>query len=917
MSSSESGTASQEDDVYPSYIPIPIPIPIPIYTMSFSESGSESGTASQEDDTYLSEHGISPSEDEMSLSEDDISLSEDDSATDTCSICLAYEQEGRLRCAGFNVATSAVVHQACPECDAFKVDESQLCDFCIHIRPAHLMTCRGVLDMCGDHEFQIINQRCEIVMGAPFQLKSRQWSCAFCQWCLKVVQADAQQKQSIIDEGRVIRMERSLFTEIGDRSNTNGGWEAYTRILFKAKISHSAGGGDNGESRSTYIFIGHNKEFVGSSDTFEDETLVGSVRNIPLITSVADWAAVSQWISRCEQDHETCVERSPGQLPEHFRLIDVAKKRIIDATKDPPPFFALSYVWGANSENEMALYRDNLDELQKPGSLHNLPRTIADAIHVCERLYQPFLWVDRLCIVQDDKEDKYGQIRSLEAIFSRAELVIIAACGENMQSRLAGVVNESPRGKNQIPTNVFGFTMVNKLQSFDFAMQCKWNERGWTYQEAVLARRKLYFTPAEMWFECAEGLERENQFSTTSYKPHRGNHLTAYGRRDVHSSSDVFEEYGHHVKQYSRRFLTYPSDIYHAFHGIEDAFYPECQIIFGLPESDFNRALLWQSRPVKDMKERQCREQDIILPSWSWASLIGQVEICKLFAKVSGSENIFYGSVCCSICNWATLGGEDQQKLVPIVSVHDQNIWTNLDKLWSENQSFSNHPTHRQFLALAWAKGCIEADVPPDLFQPGLSPGQLQSSSIISAQHLALRWPTIPDFWADVHDRKHHRKDHPQPIGLDKGHILTRTQSSMMNVELRSERHADWTEDIFFIRRADTHSGDDEIVGWISSIAEYKLRGTVSSEGIGRVDFIAMAIGYMPQWEARYLDIETLRKNRFNQNQSVDDLSEDQPGVIVMAVRWTGPVARRIGLGWVTLQGWVDSKPEFRTVILA
>ncbi|KAF7520296.1 hypothetical protein G7054_g12816 [Neopestalotiopsis clavispora] len=689
-------------------------------------SSSESGTASHEDDIYLSE---------------------DDSTTDTCLICLAYEQEGRLKGFQFDVAGSAVDHEACLECDVFKVDESQLCDFCNHIRPAHLMTCRRFLDLFDEEEDFPSLPEYEVVIGTPFELKARVGSCAFCQWCLEVVQADARQKLSIIDEGKAIRMEISLDVENRDRSNTNIRWEAYTTtIVYKAKSSHSAAGSDGRKSWDSYIEIGHNKDFVRSSDTFEDETLVDPCRDISLITSVVDWAAVSQWISRCEQEHGTCVERSSGQLPDHFRLIDVAKKRIIDATKDPPPFF-------------------------------------------CAEL----------------------------------QLVIVAACGEDMQSGLAGIDFESPREQYQFTTGVFGFTMANKLQNFYFAMRCKWNERGWTYQEAVLGRRKLYFTSVELWFECAEGLKRENPFSTTSYQPYRGNHLTAYGSRDIQSSSDIFEEYGHHVEQYSRRVLTYPSDIYHAFHGIEDAFYPESQIIFGLPESDFN-----------------------------------------------------------------------------------------------QNQSFSDHPTHRQFLALAWAKGCIDAEVPTDLFRSGFDPGQLQPNSIISAQDLKLRWSTIQDFWADVRDRQHHGKDHPQSLGLDVGHILTRTQSSIMNVEFRSEQlDYDTTREIFLIRPANTHRGDDEIVGCISSKAEYELRGTNMSEGCADVDFIALAIGYMSEYEVRYLDNETLRRNCFKQNQPDYSFRDDQPGIIVVAVRWTGPVARRIALGWVTLQGWVDSKPEFRTVILA
>lgn len=85
----------------------------------------------------------------------------------------------------------------------------------------------------------------------------------------------------------------------------------------------------------------------------------------------------------------------------------------------------------------MTLQRDNMSAMMQPFSLQDLPRTIPDAMRVCKQMGQRYLWVDRLCIVQDYKEDKYGQIRSLEAIYSRADLVIVAACGDNMQSGTA------------------------------------------------------------------------------------------------------------------------------------------------------------------------------------------------------------------------------------------------------------------------------------------------------------------------------------------------------------------------------------------------------------------------------------------------------------------------------------------------
>lgn len=825
--------------------------------------------------------------------------SEDDNTTNDCSVCDTYEQEGKLDFYDSIISPSAVVHQACSECDAFKVDESQLCDFCIHIHPAHLMTCRCVLDLYDERVFQ---PEYGIVMGTLSQLESREKGCALCRWCLTVVQADARLFQYTIDKETTISIKREIRVE-RQRIEYDARWEAHTWINVQPKTSNFAAVG-GGEER---IYLVHGKRFGKASNLPDNGISINSGCDFSsVLATVVDWAAVSRWKSDCEQGHKSCGETAAGVLPSHFRLIDVAKKRIIDANNDPSSFFALSYVWGTASENEMALCRRNLDELQQPGSLHNLPRTIADAMRVCQQLGQGYLWVDRLCIVQDDKEDKYGQIRSLEAIYSRADLVIIAACGDNMRSALAGVDDKSPRERYQFTTDVFGFTIANRLRQIDYALRSKWAERGWTYQEAVLARRKLYFTPAELWFECAEGYERSNTLSA-EFIGGRGNRLTDFAGRE-------FRDYAHHLRQYSKRFLTYPSDIYNAFHGIEDAFYAGSEIIFGLPEPDFSRALRWYPDDQPGLQERRSCNPDVVLPSWSWVSVMGGVQIWDISHHYSTFWDYY------PLCNWAILDGTDQKTIRPINSIRGGMGWEGLDEERAAIicPEFRSHPALlRQFLAPAWTKGCIEVDVPADLSRPGLDPIQLQHSSVISAQDLTVRWPTIQEFETEARHEKDSRQDYAVPFSLGKGQIFTRTQSSIMRIEYKRTPMRFWVNTRFLIHQARSHGDGGEIIGSIPNAAECQLRGTVEPGQVTDVDFIALALESMPDRIKLDVSEEVPDKNYLNKRPSADSPSDDQIGVIVMAVRWTGPVARRIGLGWVTLQGWVDSKPEFRTVILA
>ncbi|KAH7092560.1 hypothetical protein FB567DRAFT_517449 [Paraphoma chrysanthemicola] len=58
---------------------------------------------------------------------------------------------------------------------------------------------------------------------------------------------------------------------------------------------------------------------------------------------------------------------------------------------------------------------------------------------VCEQLQERYLWVDKMCIVQDDVNDKNRQINAIGQISSSARLVIIAAHGDEVESGLPGV----------------------------------------------------------------------------------------------------------------------------------------------------------------------------------------------------------------------------------------------------------------------------------------------------------------------------------------------------------------------------------------------------------------------------------------------------------------------------------------------
>jgi hypothetical protein len=125
-----------------------------------------------------------------------------------------------------------------------------------------------------------------------------------------------------------------------------------------------------------------------------------------------------------------------------------------------PRFVALSYVGGHHPDPaKLFATKANIEALRRDGGLpeSDMPATVEDAMEVCRRLGEPYLWVDRFCITQDDDGHKAEQIAAMAAIYSLAELVIVVTDGDS-DSGIAGVSRERPQG--QVHDRISGLDFI-------------------------------------------------------------------------------------------------------------------------------------------------------------------------------------------------------------------------------------------------------------------------------------------------------------------------------------------------------------------------------------------------------------------------------------------------------------------------
>jgi hypothetical protein len=203
-----------------------------------------------------------------------------------------------------------------------------------------------------------------------------------------------------------------------------------------------------------------------------------------LIPEMVDTEMIRGWLKRCAEKHGKDCKPTYLQIGPHpeasakFTVIDVDKECLVNM---PPgeSYVALSYVWGKTSQ--LTTVKSLVSEFQKPGAFKaNLPRTTRDAIDITRDLGFHYLWVDSLCIVQDDDETKGPLISNMDAVYGHAALTIIAASGSNVEAGLQGWRSSLPERQLFIESIGPDFRL-GVLPYFDKAiMQSPHAQRGWT-----------------------------------------------------------------------------------------------------------------------------------------------------------------------------------------------------------------------------------------------------------------------------------------------------------------------------------------------------------------------------------------------------------------------------------------------------
>ncbi|KAJ3549669.1 hypothetical protein NM208_g386 [Fusarium decemcellulare] len=362
------------------------------------------------------------------------------------------------------------------------------------------------------------------------------------------------------------------------------------------------------------------------------------------------------WVSKLLERTDQMIELPDQTSSLPTRLIDLED----DSSYDPRlvhtatwsaihpsmvKYCALSYCWGGpeDAQSQLKTTAESIREFSERIPKHKLTAVMRDSIRVCRALGIRYLWIDALCIIQNDAEDWNKESGRMNQVYGNAYLTICAASshsthqsflerhpfsmGFDFRSRLkpniSGILTLSYRGSNGHRSQRRGSAnwTWEILPEPAPDSDCVWSTRGWTFQEEKLSKRKLVFGYFTMRLEAMGRCFLENQNVSDDHWELDFTSTLPDGIAD----RDAYDYWDRLVASYGMLQLTHESDRLPAFSGLAKEFALRTGDIYlaGLWASNLSRSLLWFDKPYDKYSSLEALTNSLsspttyIAPSWS------------------------------------------------------------------------------------------------------------------------------------------------------------------------------------------------------------------------------------------------------------------------------------------------------------
>lgn len=616
-----------------------------------------------------------------------------------------------------------------------------------------------------------------------------------------------------------------------------------------------------------------------------------------------DLSAIKKWKRECFSTHGAKCQ-NPTKIW-HTRpawLVDV-QERCIVAGSAADSYIALSYRWG--DAPGVSMRAETMARLQLPNALDDpdmakyIPPMVHHAIYLTSALEERYLWVDTLCIVHGDKATA-EQLSQMGSIYANAEITIIAAdtVAQEGIPGLRDVRDSRPRDLEQkvIP---FGDEqiLVRNTDIFSMSGGTEYYSRAWTYQEYMMAKRKILFNRKEVHWECQCRQWHEElimDHTVRTYINPRMEEILA-GFPNLSSLSNM-------IGNYNELQLRYDEDALPGIAGLLSILSRSFGggFVCGIPELFFDRALAWKAqwghinlwRRTPSGRPAGNQLYPAYLPSWSWVGWEGLVNIGSEAARINHLESTIEETI--PITQWYT--GDSP---TAAISSHRK-----IRSQWYDNREFWKSNTDP--LPAGWSRVEVESEPAPDgeplLWPDGCGKYVYRHKSLTETDH----GPT--DTWFFPFPVPNIQESTPPSIPEQTPFLYCKTKQARVWARRPDETNADPSPDPFNQNILNLHTNSGTVVGSLHLHNEEQLKHFLETAEEGKpgemiaVVSISLSRVYSKTWnkeKVRY-DYPCFSREHYN----------------VLWVEWQDGVAYRLASGQIDRACWDQLEPEDVDLIL-
>ena len=546
--------------------------------------------------------------------------------------------------------------------------------------------CKGTLDLQFEHHTN----------GDEF-LESVRWSCAICRALYISLLAQSDSQATYEDNLDLPRTDCSSLTSKASLSVIQAGqlyclkiilWQAERRIQHEFHLK--------AQSRASICPNRHSAHVVYTDSTAissrtitesphlmvvekamqwlrnSDECLRWSVRSHPFYPArLISLEKLHAWLNRPDDTV------SPNKVTEMCVHLIETQSWFQPDSRGPgysgrnKLYVTLSHCWGQTVNEHQKLRSVNYKAFLNEIPVCNLPNTFQDAILFAARLPDVgYIWIDSLCIIQDNKEDWACQSADMGRIYSETYLNLSATSATNSDGGLVKNPSFKILEEEEVLVNIQGLPGAynTDLSDFETAIEpsghvhrqrCTildetfWteqvdrgavNSRAWVLQERLLSPRVMHFCQYQVGWECcdfandkspnddgplrdvgSEEMAGRGVVKRLRKKTRPSNGVTTVRSR---ASSSIFEMWAGIVNTYTKTALTKPQDKLVALSGLARVLDVEtqCGYVAGLWETDLASQLLWYVEPAFNHSDRSFSHpatfpDEYRAPSFSWAAI--------------------------------------------------------------------------------------------------------------------------------------------------------------------------------------------------------------------------------------------------------------------------------------------------------